>query len=220
MYKLKILKTNYVTHNVKRFLLEKPKDENFKYRPGQAAHLSVNKSGWEDQIRPFTFTSLQDWPEVEFTIKIYEDHEGVTNELGKLQPGDEIILHDIFDTIKYKGPGVFLAGGTGITPFIAVFRALKASGNLRDVALLYSNKTQDDIIYAKELQEMLGNAFLNVFTRQGVIGFRERHLDRKFLIDNIGNFDFNFYVCGPESFTKDLTKDLISLGASPDSITF
>lgn len=220
MYKLKILKTTYITHDVKRFILEKPEDKNFVYTPGQAAHLSVNKPGWENKKHPFTFTSLQGWPQVEFTIKIYEKHEGVTNELGKLEPGDEIILHDIFDTIKYKGPGIFLAGGTGITPFIAIFRALKESGNLRNVALIYSNRTQEDIIYGKELHELLGNAFLNVFTRQGVIGFREQHIDRNFLIQNIGEFNLNFYVCGPKDFTEDLTKDLISLGAKPESITF
>lgn len=220
MYTLKILKTNYITHDVKRIVLKKPEDNDFSYTPGQAAHLSVNKSGWTDKKRPFTFTSLQSWPEIEFTIKIYDDRKSVTHEIGKLEPGDEMIIHDIFDTIKYKGPGIFLAGGTGITPFIAIFRALKASNNLRNVALIYSNKTQNDIIYARELHELLGNAFLNVFTRQGVIGFRERHIDRDFLIQNIGEFNLNFYVCGPQEFTQKLTKDLISLGAKPDSITF
>jgi|SRR5690625_640757 len=220
MYKLKILKTHFITHNVKRFVVEKPDDEKFFYRPAQAAHLSVNKPGWEDQKRPFTFTSLNDWPELEFVIKIYDKREGVSNEFGKLEEGDEIILHDVFDTIQYKGPGIFLAGGTGITPFMAIFRALKASDNLRGVALLYSNKTQDDVIFQKELHDMLGNAYMNVFTRQGVIGFREHRIDRKFLIDNIGKFDYRFYVCGPRDFTEDLTKHLISLGAKPDSISF
>lgn len=218
MHQLKILKSHYITHDVKSFIVEKPED--FTYRPGQAAHLSVNKPGWKDNKRPFTFTSLNEWPELEFTIKIYEDHKGVTNEFGKLDAGDEIIIHDIFDTIEYKGPGIFMAGGTGITPFISIFRALHATGNLRDVALLYSNKTQNDIIFGKELYDMLGNAFMNVFTRQGVIGFRERRIDRKFLIDNIGKFDQRFYVCGPKKFTEDITKHLISLGAKPDSITF
>ncbi len=220
MYRLKVLKTTYITHDVKRFILEKPKDKDFIYTPGQAAHLSIDKPGWEDEKHPFTFTSLQGWPEVEFTIKIYEKHKGLTDQMGKLKPGDVILLHDIFDTIKYRGPGVFLAGGTGINPFIAIFRALKESNNLRNVALIYSNKTQEDIIYGRELHELLGNAFLNVFTRQGVIGFRERHIDRNFLIENVGNFDLNFYVCGPEKFTKDLTEALISLGASPESISF
>ncbi len=216
MQKLKILDTSYITHDVKRFVVKKP--EGFTYRPGQATHLSVPKPGWEDKLKPFTFTSLNDWPELEFTIKIYEKHEGVTQQLGLLTAGDEIIMHDVFDTFEYKGPGIFIAGGTGITPFIAIFRALYLSKNLRGVALLYSNKSQDDIILGKELHQLLGNAYKNVFTKQGVIGFRERHIDKKFLVENIGDFDYRFYVCGPEQFTKDISEALISLGADTESI--
>ncbi len=214
MQRLKILNTHYTTHNVKRFVLEKP--EGFEYSPGQSAHISINQPDWEDQIRPMTFTSLQHWDYLEFIIKIYEDHNGVTSQMGKLNIGDELLLHDIFGTIQFKGPGVFIAGGTGITPFIAIFRALYHSNNLRKVALLYSNQTKEDIILNEELTKMLGPAYQNVFTREGVIGFRERRIDRKFLIETIGNFNFRFYVCGPKEFTKEICDALISLGADPE----
>ena len=214
MQSLKILNTHYTTHNVKRFVLEKP--EGFEYTPGQSAHISIDLPGWEDQIRPYTFTSLQHWDYIEFIVKIYNDHEGVSSQLGKLKIGDELLLHDVFGTIKYKGPGIFIAGGTGITPFIAIFRALFHSENLRNVALLYSNKTRDDIILHDELSKMLGPAYQNVFTQDGVIGFRERRIDRKFLIENIGDFNFRFYVCGPKDFTDEICEALISLGAKPE----
>ena len=214
MQRLKIRNTHYITHNVKRFVLEKP--PGFEYTPGQSASISINKSGWENKIRPFTFTSLQHWDHLEFIIKIYEDHKGVTAQLGKLNTGDELLLHDVYGTIQYKGPGIFIAGGTGITPFIAIFRALFESGNLRKLALLYSNKTKDDIILHDELTKMLGPAYRNVFTQEGVIGFRERRIDRKFLIETIGSFDSRFYVCGPEIFTKEICDALISLGADPE----
>jgi len=216
MHTLKILDTDYETHNVKRFVLEKPKD--FIYRPGQSAHISLNLPGWGDKKRPFTFTSLNDWPFLELIIKIYEDHNGVTNQLSKLNAGAELLLHDVFGSIAYKGPGIFLAGGTGITPFIAIFRALYYSGNLRNVGLIYSNQSEEDIILHDELFKMLGAAYLNVFTRQGVIGFRERKIDRKFLIETIRDFDKNFYVCGPESFVSDINRDLVSLGVKPESV--
>lgn len=217
MYRLKIKEITYVTHNVKRFVLEKPL--NFiEYTPGQAGHFSIDKPGWENQIRPFTFTSLSSWDFIELIIKIYDDREGVTNETDNLKAGDSFILHDIFGTIAYKGPGIFIAGGTGITPFIPIFRALYVSGNMRKLALLYSNKTRNDIILGEELYSMLGSAFMNVFTREGVIGFREKKIDRKFLIDNIGTFTHRFYVCGPKSFTEDITESLISLGANPNSV--
>jgi ferredoxin-NADP reductase len=216
MQTLKIINTSYVTHDVKRFVLEKP--EGFVYRPGQSAHISIDLPGWENQIRKFTFTSLNDWPFLEFTIKIYENRNSVTNQLTKLNAGAALLLHDVFGTIEYKGPGVFIAGGTGITPFMAIFRALFLSGNMRGNGLIYSNKSQDDIIYAEELTKMLGPAYVNVFTRQGVIGFKERHIDRRFLIETIKDFNTRFYVCGPKSFTEDITRELISLGTSAQSL--
>ncbi len=214
MQSLKIRNTHFITHNVKRFVLEKP--EGFKYTPGQSAQISINLPEWKDQIRPFTFTSLQSWNYLEFIIKIYDDHEGVTFQMGKLNAGDELLLHDVYGTIHYKGPGIFIAGGTGITPFIAIFRALFESGNLRNLALLYSNKTKDDIILHDELTKMLGPAYRNVFTKEGVIGFRERRIDRKFLIETIGDFDSRFYVCGPKIFTEEICDALVSLGADPE----
>lgn len=216
MQTLKILDANYITHDVKRFMLEKPKG--FINRPGHSAHISINLPGWEDKIRPFTFTSLNEWPYLEFIIKIYEDHDGVTNQLGKIHSGAELILHDVFGTIEYKGPGIFLAGGTGITPFIAIFRALYYSNNLKNTGLIYSNSTKDDIILGEELFKMLGPAYMNVFTKQGVIGFKERKIDKRFLIETIQRFDKRFYVCGPKSFTEDITNDLISLGVNPQSV--
>ncbi|WP_139853935.1 FAD-binding oxidoreductase [Aequorivita sinensis] len=214
MQTLKIISNQYITHNVKRFVLEKPKD--FTYAPGQSAVISINIPGWENQLRPYTFTSLQHWDYLEIIVKIYEEHEGVSAQMGKLNTGAELLLHEVFGTIKYKGPGIFIAGGTGITPFIAIFRALFESGNLRKVALLYSNRTKDDIILHDELTKMLGPAYKNVFTKEGVIGFRERRIDRKYLIETIGNFDSRFYVCGPQDFTEEICEALVSLGADPE----
>lgn len=214
MQRLKILNTHFISHNVKRFVLEKPPE--FIYTPGQSAHISINLPEWEKQIRPFTFTSLQHWDYLEFIVKIYEDHKGVTSQMGKLNTGDELLLHDVYGTIQYKGPGIFIAGGTGITPFIAIFRALLESGNLRNLALLYSNKTKEDIILHDELTNMLGPAYRNVFTQEGVIGFRERRIDRKFLIETIGDFNSRFYVCGPKIFTEEICAALVSLGADPE----
>lgn len=213
---LKIIKTSWLTHNVKQFVVEKPKD--FIYKPGHSTYLSINQPGWEDKRRPFTFTSLNAWPHLEFIVKIYDEHNGVTKHMGTLNAGDEFIMHEVFGSIDYKGPGIFLAGGTGITPFIAIFRALYYSGNMRKIALIYSNQKRSDVILGEELFQMLGPAYLNVFTREGVIGFKERKIDKKFLIETIGRFNRRFYVCGPKSFTDEITEALISLGAKPDSI--
>jgi ferredoxin-NADP reductase len=216
VYSLKILDTEYIAHNVKRFVVEKPKD--FVFTPGHSTRLAINLPGWSDQWRDFTFTSLNSWDYLEFIIKIYNDHNGVTKELGRLNAGASFLMKDVFGTIKYKGPGIFIAGGSGITPFIAIFRALYHSGNMRDIGLLYSNHYHDDVILHEELTQMLGNAYANFFSKEGYIGFGERRIDRKMLVQMIGDFDRRFYVCGPETFVTDISRYLLELGARVDSI--
>jgi glycine betaine catabolism B len=216
---VKILESGYISHDVKRFMVEKP--PGFSFIPGQAADVSINHPDWKDKLRPFTFTSLNEWPYLEFIIKIYDDHNGVTHQLGKTNAGAELILHDVFGTIQYKESGVFIAGGAGITPFIAIFRALhEIKKLLPGNELIFSNKTADDIILKEELTKMLGPAFINVFTRQGVIGFRERRMDRNYLVDTIHDFSSHFYVCGPEVFVKEIVELLLNLGASADTVIF
>ncbi len=111
-----------VTHNVRAYKLEKP--AGYRWTPGQATDISINKEGWKEEKHPFSFTSLNDDADLEFTIKSYLDHKGVTNELYSLNAGDQLILHDVWGAIAYKGAGYFLAGGAGITPFIAILRQL------------------------------------------------------------------------------------------------
>ncbi|MBI2729393.1 MAG: flavodoxin reductase [Sphingobacteriales bacterium] len=213
---VKIIEADFITHDVKRFLVEKP--EGYSFIPGQGTYVSINHPKWKSELRPFTFTSLVEWPYLEFTIKIYNDHNGVTNQLGKTNAGAELILHDVFGTLQYRGPGIFLAGGSGITPFISILRTLHKMQQLEGNLLIYSNKTVDDIILAEELLQMLGDNFINVLTRQGVIGFMERRIDRNMLIDLIHDFSRYFYVCGPDKFVKDITDILLSLGVSADSL--
>src|SRR5436190_14196571 len=119
---VKILEAHYIMHDVKRFIVERP--PGYEFIPGQATDVSINLPGWKDNLHPFTFTGLTEWNYLEFTIKIYKDSNGVTAELGGMNAGAELILHDVFGAIQYKGQGVFIAGGAGITPFIAIFRAL------------------------------------------------------------------------------------------------
>jgi len=213
---VKILESEYVTHDVKKFLTQKP--AGYHFIPGQGTEISINHPEWKDQLRPFTFTSLNDWPYLEFTVKIYEDHKGVTRQLGRTNAGQELIIHDVFGSIQYKGPGIFLAAGSGITPFLAIFRDLHNRNAMAGNSLILSNKTIEDIIHPQELQYMLGHNFINVITREGVIGFMEKRIDKRFLIDTIRDFSGNFYVCGPQLFVDQICEHLLSLGANIDSL--
>ena len=159
-----ILDIRQITHDVKCFRDRKP--PGYSFQPGQATDLSINKPGLEDELRPFTFTALNEDPYLEFTIKRYPDHEGITERLHELKIGDQVIIRDPSGAIEYKGPGYFIAGGAGITPFMAILRSLNKKGGIADDGLFFSNKTADDIIYREELEKMLGKQVLFILTRK------------------------------------------------------
>ncbi|HEU4553482.1 MAG TPA: FAD-binding oxidoreductase [Chitinophaga sp.] len=215
---VKIMSIQPVTHDVKCFRVEKP--AGYRFVPGQATEVSVNKAGWEDEARPFTFTALEDAPWLEFTIKRYADHNGVTNQLHQLKEGDELILRDVWGAIAYKGPGYFIAGGAGITPFIAILRMLHKAGNLADNILFFSNKTAADIIYEEELNRMLGRNARFTLTREKKEGYDNGLINRAFLEARIPDFNKHFYVCGPDKMIADINQALEALGAKPDLLVF
>ena len=66
---LKVLETEYITHDVKKFTIEKP--PGFNFIPGQSVNISINLPEWRNKLRPFTFTNLPDDGYLEFMIKIY-----------------------------------------------------------------------------------------------------------------------------------------------------
>lgn len=207
-----ILSVESVTHDVKRFRVEKPRG--YTFIPGQATEVTINKEGWRNKRSPFTFTSLNAWDALEFTIKIYGDHRGVTHQLGLLDPGEELILHDVWGAIEYRGEGTFIAGGAGITPFIAIFRQLREEGKVGANRLIYSNKTVDDIILNDELRALLGRNFVNTLTEEHAAGYHHGRIDEAYLAEQITDFDQEFYVCGPDEMIDSVQQGLKNLGAS------
>lgn len=215
---VKIQSVKPVTHNVRQFRFEKP--AGYTFQPGQATEVSINKEGWKDERRPFTFTSLNDWPHLEFTIKIYSDHKGVTNELGSLKAGDELIIRDVWGAIAYKGEGYFIAGGAGITPFIAILRQLKKDNKIGSNQLYFSNKTESDIILHDELDQMLGKNAHYIVTDSDNPSFQKGYINKEFLKREIKEFKKPFYICGPDKMVSDISTILTELGASPESVVF
>ncbi|KIC95809.1 FAD-binding oxidoreductase [Flavihumibacter solisilvae] len=215
---VKIESVEPVTHDVKRFRLEKP--SGYKFTPGQATEVSVNRPGWEEERRPFTFTSLNDDVWLEFTIKRYADHHGVTDLLHQLAAGDEIIIRDVWGAIEYKGPGYFIAGGAGITPFVAILRQLFRDNRINGNSLYFSNKTSKDIIYEKEFSQMLGENAHFILTREEHPKYTKSRIQRDFLAGQSLDFSRHFYVCGPDKMVEEISGLLAEMGAASDALVF
>lgn len=199
-----------VTHNVLKIVTEKP--EEYYFTPGQATEIAINKNGWTKETRPFTFTCVPENDYLEFTIKTYPSHNGVTNELLQLKQNDELILHEVFGTIAYQGEGLFIAGGTGVTPFISIFRSLKSKNEIGNNLLVCANKTKADIILEKEFKELLGSCFINVLSKENLEGYEHGYITLNLLRENISGNRKKIYLCGPDPMMEAMEEHLKNLG--------
>lgn len=213
---LKIISIGKVTHDVVR--IELPKPDNYNFVPGQATEIAINKEKWKEEKRPFTFTCLPTDNYLEFTIKTYPSRHGVTNELLSLVPGDELILHDVWGAISYKGEGLFIAGGAGITPFLSIFRHLNSINRVGNNKLIFANKTKADIIHEDEFKRILGDRFVNILSDEAVEGYAHGFITEDFIKENLPAAGGKFYLCGPPPMMDAVQKIFSNLGVGEDSV--
>ena len=131
---------------------------------------------------------------------------------------DKLILHDVFGAIAYKGEGVFIAGGAGVTPFISIFRYLQSKNEIGNNKLIFANKTKADIILEQEFKKLLGNNFINILSDEKVNGYANGQITEDFIKANSGGINKIFYVCGPPPMMDAIVKQLANLHVDASSI--
>lgn len=213
-----LLMKEFVTHDVLRLILSRP--DGFTFEPGQGVDLSIDADAWRDETRPFTPTSSIGDGVLEFTIKVYADHPGMTRALSELKPGAALTISDPWGTIGYKGPGIFIAGGAGITPFLAIMRHLRDEGRLAGHGLIFANKSAADVICETELRAAFGQRGCFVIDRDSHPGFETGRVDEALLKRRIEDWSQRFYVCGPPPFNDAVMQTLQRLGAKPEALVF
>jgi ferredoxin-NADP reductase len=151
-----------------------------------------------------------------FVIKSYPERDGVTARLPDLVPGDHVLIGDPWGAIADKGPGVFLAAGAGITPFIAILSARARAGTLAGCSLHFANRTEADAIlrpYWDGLED-LETAYL---FGDPAGDAPKQQLDAAYLDAAISDWDQRFYVCGPPKFEEQAIAHLSRRGV-PESM--
>ncbi|MEH6647194.1 FAD-binding oxidoreductase [Sulfitobacter sp.] len=214
-YELTLRSKQSVTPDTNHYVFNKP--EGLEYESGQATEVTLLKDGWRDEPRPFTFVSQPEGITLEFVIKSYPDHGGMTEQLAKLEPGDKVEIVTQFGAITDHGPGVFIAAGAGITPFISILDKHNAAGKM-DCTLIFTNETEKDIILRDKWEKMEGLKTIFTVTDAQGADVHEERVDKAFLTKNLTRFDQTVYLCGPESFVNDVRDALKDLGADADKI--
>lgn len=213
---ISILEIDFINHDVLQLKCTKP--NNFNFTPGQAVHLFIADKTASTEKGAFTITSLPIQQHLEFVIKVYPSHNGTTDKLQELKPGDTLGMDDPYGYIHYRNQGMFIAAGSGITPFLCIFKNLAQEGILKGNRLIYANKTVKDIIYKDELTNWFGTDAIHILSEEKTDEFYHGRIDTTFLQNAIEDFTQDFYLCGPPGMMNSIISSLQELGVDKNQI--
>ena len=215
----------------------KPEVGYFQFRPGQFVMVRPEING---KVIPRAYSisssptrTMSNDGYFDLTVRQTETPT-VSKWLNERRIGDEILFRGpygnfFWDETDPESEQVFLAGGgSGVTPLKSILEYIHDKGYSNQVRLMYSVRTQADIISRTELNELVEktkNAKLIVtLTREpqdsGWIGNRGR-INLELLKNELKDYDFTrtkCYLCGTPQFVSTLVELLEQAGIAKDRI--
>ena len=192
-------------------------EDAYRYRAGQ--HLTFELP-WGD-FKVTRCYSLSSCPDLDETLKIgVKRVEGgrISNWLNdNLKVGDSIKAsvpegRFVLDPETRPGAPLFLfAGGSGITPVVALLKSALATTK-RSITLLYANRARDSVIYGEELERIASEHSDRLVVRHHFDseGGYLTHADVGALLHHTDIAEF--YICGPEPFMEVIETTLDKAG--------
>jgi cytochrome-b5 reductase len=180
-YMLPLIEKDEISHDTRKYRFELPSKDHILGLPvGQHIHLSAQING-ELVIRSYTpVSSDDDKGFVDLVVKVYKKNVHpkfpaggkMTQYLDQMELGDKIAFRGPSGKLQYLGNGKLsikklrkdppqivsvkkinmIAGGSGITPMLQlVNEILKRPADGTQLALLYANQTEQDILLRDDL---------------------------------------------------------------------
>ncbi|MCY3873091.1 MAG: ferric reductase-like transmembrane domain-containing protein [Rhodobacteraceae bacterium] len=188
----------------------KPTGRALRYRPGQFVFVSFEGG----EPHPFTISKApSDDGSIRVTVASLGDF---TSQLGKLLPvGTSVRVegpYGRFERRQLGNPGLWIAGGIGITPFVAWAQAM----NRQDAAatLVYCIRNENGAAHLQELATLadeLPNFTLMLHTSEA----QDRATAGKILeATGLDASDLSIAFCGPEPMRMALSKGFAASGVS------
>jgi glycine betaine catabolism B len=124
----------------------------------------------------------------------------------------------VYNPLIYDKTLVFVAGGSGITPFMSMIREFAGRGLDREVFLLYGNRSDEDVIFNYELKD-LSTWFDNIHyipVIQNPEGGYKGHtgfITKEIILNEIKDISHKtFMLCGPQALYDFCVPELTKIG--------
>lgn len=183
-------------------------ENKFKYLPGQFLHLALDEYdgiGQWPESRCFSMQSNTNEARIRIT---YAVKGNFTNRMkNELHEGKEVWLKlpygDIFQRGHDKSNCVFIAGGTGVTPFLSLFTHVTFNEYINPKIYL-GFRSKEYNIYDKYISEIRNHSCNSLLVCEDVDGM----LNINSIYDECGN-DSTYFISGPPVMIKNFKKYLI-----------
>lgn len=189
------------------------------FLPGQYVNVSVPGT---TQTRSYSFSSMPKDGVVEFFVRNIPGGLMSTYLADKAKPGDALTItgpNGSFYLRELKRPAVFLAGGTGLAPFLAMLEEIRRIGTPEPIHMVFGVTNDVDLVEIDKLEAFKRD--IPDFTFETVVaspdskhprrGFVTHHLPDSAL--NGGNVDI--YLCGPPPMVDAVRNYLTEKGVKP-----
>lgn len=192
------------------------------FRAGQYVSVKLQIGG-AVTARPYTLAaSPAKALEGEYQITVKKAAEGFVSDyiLENWQVGTEVTLSGpegpfSYEPMRDEKEIVGLAGGSGITPFMAMANAILDGTEDFRLTLLYGSRTRADILYAEELEKICAATdkvrVVHVLSEEAAEGFEQGFIGAE-LIRKYAPERYTLYICGPRAMHDFLAGELPKLG--------
>ncbi|MHB0865333.1 MAG: RnfABCDGE type electron transport complex subunit D [Minisyncoccota bacterium] len=201
-------------------------DRPFTFRPGQylewtLGHRFVDNRG---NRRFFTIASAPTEDTVRLGVKFYKPASSFKRALWAMKEHDTLSAsHIAGDFVLPKDPKrklAFIAGGIGVTPFRSMVQHLVDTKDLRQIVLLYSNKTAAEIAYKEVFdaaEQVLDLRTVYALTNEPnpIPGTYSGIIDAALIAREIPDYKERiFYISGPHGMIEAFRTTLRDMGVS------
>lgn len=210
------------THNVQSYRFSRP--ENFNYKAGQYMFITISTA--KSKLRKhFTISSSPSENYLEFTKKLTDSQFSTCLKTQKVGdwvnvkgPYGEFVLESEHDKIA------MLTGGIGITPFRSMIKYCLDRKLDNDITLLYSNRSERDIVFSDEFESMTQNKktlkVVHTLTApdqnwRGETGRISADKIKHYIADYL---ERKFYLCGPPAMVDAIETTVKKIGVLEDNI--
>lgn len=194
--------------------------DQFKFVAGQFAHFFfLGKGFWF--AHPFSFSAVPNGKTLRITVKNLGDF---TSRIKNMKPGTRVVIDGPLGRFVEMNPEqkkyLLIAGGIGITPIFSLYQAFDTKQ--KDVALLYSNKTKEEIIFEKEIAGLQGKKFLFLSSAdKQVPGYEMGMINKEKIASLVADVkEREVYICGPAPMMKAISAALVELGLPKSKIHY